>query len=243
MAVGFFNPEGIFASLVGTSVGEVQTTNHSTSQQRAQAVDKHGDEKSSTLYGGQDSITETFKIYQESGTFSIANIVPGTVQDGYHVDNLTVTYTPTDYPEVSISAHKHTDTADGVTSHGTTHRKATASLTLPAGFGACGIAALVGVSDASIAVSGATYTIGITHEDATDCGGAYLASENRDPVETLAVNFVGIAEPEMDGWDMTASSEDRSNTAAETSSFTFEKHGTSFVASGSGSGSSAASGT
>lgn len=234
MAVGFFNPEGIFASLVGTSVGEVQTTNHSTSQQRAQAVDRHGDEKSSTLYGGQDSITETFKIYQESGTFSIANIVPGTVKEGYHVDNLTVTYTPTDYPEVSISAHKHTDTATGVASHGTTHRKATSSLTLPAGFGACGIAALVGVDDPSVAVSGATYTLGITHEDATDCGGGYLASENRDPVETLAVNFVGIATisqasgSPMEDWDMTASSEDRSNTAAETSSFTFEKHGTSY---------------
>jgi len=238
MAVGFFNPEGIFASLVGTSVGEVQTTNHSTSQQRAQAVDKNGDEKSSTLYGGQDSITETFKVYQAEGTFSVANIAPGKrvadpndQDEYYHIDNVTVTYTPTDYPEVSISAHKHTDVSDGKHSHGTEHRFLTPSLTLPAGFGACGIAALVGAdSDPSVAVSGATYTLGITHEDATDCGGAYLASENRDPVETLAVNFVGIATPTMSGWDMTASSEDRSNTAAETSSFTFEKHGTSYVA-------------
>lgn len=239
MAVGFFNPDGIFASLIGTSVGDVQTTNHSTSQQRASAADKHGDEKNSTLYGGQDSITETFKIYQDSGTFSVSSIVPGTVQDGYHVDNLTVTYTTTDFPEVSISAHKHTDLATGVTSHGTTHRKATSSLQLPAGFGACGIAALVGVEDASIAVSGATYTLGITHEDAQDCGGAYLASENRDGVETLQVNFVGVAtisqasgDP-MEDWDMTASSIDRSNTAAETSSFTFEKHHTTYEGGGS----------
>ncbi len=235
MAVGFFNPDGIFASLLGVNVGTVQTTNHSTSQQRAQAVDAHGDEASAELYGGQDSVTETFKVFG-GDSFSVAPIVPGTTKDGYHIDNVTVTYTPTDFPEVSISAHKHTDTATGVASHGTTHRKATSSLTLPGGFGACGIAALVGVSDTSIAVSGATYTLGITHEDATDCGGAYLASENRDPVETLAVNFVGIATPTMSGWDMTASSEDRSNTAAETSSFTFEKHGTSYNGGGSSSG-------
>jgi len=247
MAVGFFNPEGIFASLLGVNVGTVQTTNHSTSQQRAQALGATGDEAVSTLYGGQDSITETFKIYKESGTFSVENVVPGTVKDGYHVDTITVTYTPTDYPEMSISAHKHTDVHDGVQSHGTPMRKAASTLALPAGFGACGIAALVGVEDdPSIAASGATYTLGITHEDATDCGGAYLASENRDPVETLQVNFVGVAtvgqgsgDP-MEDWDMTASSIDRGNTAAETSSFTFEKHGASVAptAASSGSGTS-----
>lgn len=239
MAVGFFNPEGIFASALGTSVGEVQTTNHSTSQQRAAAADKHGDEKTSTLYGGQDSVTETFKVFQSEGTFSVANIVPGTVVDGYHVDSLTVTWSPTDFPEVSVSAHKHTDLATGVTSHGTPHRKAVSSLQPPAGFGACGIAALVGVEDTSIAPSGATYTLGITHEDAQDCGGGYLASQNRDGVETLQVNFVGIATIDqssgkpMEGWDMTASSKDKGNTAAETSSFTFEKHHTTYDGDGS----------
>lgn len=240
MAVGFFNPEGIFASLIGAEVAAVQTTNVSTSQQRAQAVGADGNEASSTLYGGQESITETFKVIKQDGTINLTAVAPGTCvsypaggPDKLHIDSVTVTYSPTDYPEMSISAHKHTDVADGKTSHGTTHRTASPTLALPAGFGACGVAALVGVADSSVAVSGATYTISITHEDATDCGGAYLASENRDPVETLAVNFVGIANPSMSGWDMTASSKDTSNTAAETSSFTFEKHGSTGGGSGS----------
>ena len=223
MAVGFFNPSAFFSVN-----GEVQTENHSTSYERAQSLKSDGDEGRSLLYGGRDSLTQSFRIYDDE--IDLSPIVPGTVMDGYHVDTVTVNYTSTDWPEIQVSAHKH---LSGNASHGTPHRKAAQTLTLPGGFGACGLQTLAGITDASIGASGGTYTLGITHQDETGCSGGYLASENRDPVETLVINFVGYATPDvssgkpLNGWDMRDISKDRGNTAAETSSFTFEKHGAS----------------
>lgn len=230
--VNFFNPADPFAS-VHPANWEVQSCSPSISNQRAQGLAANGDEAAYQIYGGQESCTVEYKVLDGTG-ISLAAFAPGAVDPttGYHCDGVTVNYTGTDYPSISVSCHKHTHCEDGVTSHGSPHRVAQVSFmggNLPYGFGIpVSLRKAVGVTgDLSVGVTSLSYQTGITHQDEAGATGGYLASDNRDGTETISLGLTGVlsADPTPgEGWTMTEKSTPTGNTAAETSTYTFEKH-------------------
>ena len=222
-AVCFFSPDGILSAPEGW---ELQGFSPQRSEQRAQGLGSDGDEVAKQLYGGQSSGTLEYKLFATSGNIDFSTIKPGYVAAGWHVDSLSVSYSASDFPSVSVAVHKHEDCESGVTSHGTAHRTYAPSITLPAGFGCpAGLKSLLGVMDAGIGMSSFEYSMSVTHEDATGGAGAYLASENRDGNESISAEFVGIPDSvALEGWDETGHTQNRSNTAAETASYTLEHH-------------------
>lgn len=234
--VGFFNPECPYN--IGNA--ELQSESPSISYQRSQALDCHGDESASRIYGGRETQNFSFK---GTGTGNFTGLSIGTIatqgNKKFHMDSVAVNYSTTDLPDLTISAHAHED-GD---SHGSPHNTATPSLTLPATFGTCAWNTFFGLK-ADKSVSSLSYNLSLTHEEANGCDGNATASQNRDAVETITVEFVGIVEqsvveaPFESGWDVTrANPGTKGNTAAETSSYTLEHH---FAING-GSGASSAS--
>lgn len=237
--VEFFNPADPFAS-VHPANWEVQSDSPSISNQRAQGLASDGDEAIAVIYGGQASGTTEYKCLDTTANavIDLTGFAAGTVDHttGYHCDSITVNYTPTDFPSISVARHKHTHTEPGIPSslgdpsHGTKHRVAQVSITnLPAGFGCpATLRTILGMTgDLAIGIASFTYTCGVTHQDENGGGGGYLASENRDGVETISVSFTGVPSTDPNpgtGWTMTGKTTPTGNSAAETSSYTFEKH-------------------
>lgn len=226
MPIGFFNPT---SPITVPTTWILQSNGPSTSKTRAQGLKSNGDEAASHLYAGQTSDTLTFKVFSTSGNIVPATLKAGSVVSGYHVDSVSVAYTPTDWPTVTLSIHKHDDLAvSSSTSHGGQSNKYTSSLNLPAGWGCpSGLRSLLfETDDASVGISSFNYSCGVTHQDEVGDNGNWLASEDRDGNETINVSFVGIptSAPAIDGWDCTSNSRSMGNTSADTSSFTFEHH-------------------
>ena len=219
--VGFFNPECPYT----ITNAELQSESPSISYQRAQALDCNGDEANAVMYGGRKTQTFTFR---GTGTGNFGTISVGSIAgtEKFHMDSVAVSYSTTDNPELTISAHAHTS-GD---SHGSPHNTATPSLTLPATFGTCAWNTFFSLT-ADKSVSSFSYNLSLTHEEANGCDGNATASQNRDAVETVTVEFVGIVaqsdvEPAFEGgWTVTSANPGtKGNTAAETSSYTLEHH-------------------
>lgn len=229
MAVTFFDPVAISGLGIGTN-WVLQSGSPSTSRNRAQGLKTNGDEAASQLYGGQTSQTLEFKNFQSSGdTGDSGNAIPsaGKCASGWHVDSVSVSYSPTDWPTLSVQVHKHDDCETGVTSHASQANTYTASLELPMGFGVpSDIKTIVGISDSTIGLSAFSYEMSVTHQDEVGGSGNYLASEDRDGSESASVSTVGVpsADPDIDGWDMLSDSTNASNTTADTATYSFEHH-------------------
>lgn len=236
--VGFFNPECPYT--IGNA--ELQSESPSISYQRSQALDCHGDESESHIYGGRETQNFSFK---GTGTGDFTGLSVGTIatqgNKKFHMDSVAASWSTTDLPDLTISAHAHED-GD---SHDSPHNTATPSIDLPAQFGTCAWNTLLGLN-ADKSVSSVSYNLGLTHEEANGCAGVAVASQNRDAVETLTIEFVGIVDVSVltgsgkpfYGWDVTSANPgSKGNTAAETSSYTLEHH----IAINGGSGASSAS--
>ena len=218
--VGFFNPECPYT----ITNAELQSESPSISYQRAQSLDANGDEANAVMYGGRK--TQTFS-FRGTGTGNFGTISVGSIAgtEKYHMDSVAASYSTTDNPELTISAHAHTSGY----SHGSPHNTASPSIVLPAAFGTCAWNTFFGLT-ADKSVSSLNYNLSLTHEEANGCDGNATASQNRDAVETITVEFVGIVDEAtvkaaLDGWDVTSANPGtKGNTAAETSSYTLEHH-------------------
>lgn len=227
MAVNFFNPtapEGI----VGAQ-WDIQSSNPSTSRERVASLGEDGDETASQLYGERTtlSISATCNATADESLEGIPSI--GDIVDDYHVDNLTLTFSATDFPKLDISAHKHKDGS----SHESTHRKYSLPqairATLKGGVGVpIGIAGLT-LSELSDGFSQVTIALEANHIEAPYVGTppAIPASDNHDGTLTVTADVVGDAFPNVaEGvdYDVTSSSITSGNTSNDSSNITFIKH-------------------
>ena len=222
MPVEFFNPadETDLAGLF--SDGTIQNVNISEASERVQALDDDGDELCSKLHGKKKSGTVTFKCVSCGGSSASAVTLPdvGSIVSGWHIDQISVRLSNADFPEVTLTVHKHTGGSRG--SHTTSCRTYTPSLTITNAFGATAPGCTV---PDTIGVTSVEYTISCTHQDENGGDGEWLAAENRDGVETLTVNTVGYGSVTgPTGWDLKSDGDTKGNQAAESGTWSFEHH-------------------
>ncbi len=218
--VGFFNPSDI----VGLEGWEVQSDNETMAQDRAQGLDKHGDEEKSQLHNKRITRQIVLKCFATTGNLSLPK--GGLVlESGDHLDGWALAKVPTDWPTLTLNLHKH----DNGTSHEEgSCRTYTPSLTVAAGFGVertpGGFA--LGIGDTAIGMAGFTYSLQVTHQDELDGVGNWLAGENRDGAESVEIQLTGKGATitPIAGWDKPGAGDARSNTAAETDSASYVHH-------------------
>ena len=228
MPIKFFDPTNPFGALADW---EQQTGgNPNTSEQRASMLGKHGDEIRWQGYGKQTALTATFGAITNTGDLIVPNA--GTVIAGVHIDSLSVAYTNTGFPTLTLNGHKH--------DHGKPHdtcRMYAPTIKLPSIFGcprkltttdATPKTAFGLTLEAEIDVRSVTYSLTCNHIDEPDREGGHLASDNYDGSETLAVELTGDAEATEyevgDDWQATADNRTNGNTVATTSSLTLTRH-------------------
>lgn len=240
--VGFFGPTD---TLVPGGNWTVQDASASKSFQRFGALGDDGDEVASKLYGERRDLAQNYEDVTETGSLTLPMV--GDIGGDHHLDNFTVRYTPTAFPTLALSGHKH-----GASAHGACARMYALPVILPAQWG-CPRTLLatreidpeglppayhpalftLGNDDAGIGVKSITVTMSCTHQDETGETGEQIAAENRDGVCRVEVQLLGVPAaltfPD-DEWDFTSDGTPKANTAADTYSFTLEKHVAFYVA-------------
>jgi hypothetical protein len=223
-AVPFFSPTDVL-SLGGTWA--VQENSLSESNQRAQGLDAVGDEAAGQTYDNKTAGTIVYEDHSAAGgTLTLPAV--GSVAGGYHIDSLSLAYNATGWPRLTVTVHKHADNshADG------DMNEYSATPVFPTGFGIpreledALEASLFSITDDDAGLRSMTYTLGATHVDENDEAGDHLAGQTRDGVETLAVEFTKIPAVVTiaAGWDEMTDGSNKSNTAAETASMSWEHH-------------------
>jgi hypothetical protein len=214
----FFAPTGLL--LPAGSGWIIQTSTPGKGSQRASGIGATGDEVANALYDTRETLTETYKLFTGTGTLPVL----GTVIDTslWHIDSVSVSLSATDWPTMTITAHKHTD---GV-GHSSMETY-TPSISSPAaawGVPEAPFGITVGTLT-TVGVSSAEYNFSVTHVDELAGDGKQLGGQNRDGVETLSVTYVGTTTPAgPDGWDEMETGTNTSNEAASGGSAAWEHH-------------------
>jgi hypothetical protein len=209
----FFAPTGLLAG--GGWI--IQNNAPGKGSQRASGIGASGDEAAKALYDVRETLTETYKLFSGDGTLPAL----GTVVSLWHIDSVRVSLSATDWPTMTVTAHKHTD--------GVGHadmKTYTASITAPAaawGVPAAPFGITVGTLN-TVGVSSAEYNFSVTHVDEL-AAGKQIGAQNRDAVEKLSVTYVGTTTPTgPDGWDEMETGTNASNEAASGGSASWEHH-------------------
>lgn len=220
--VGFFNPVDPFA----LADWNIQNNSPTRSQERAQALKSDGDECASKTYGAKEEQTATYKGCRITGMLALPAV--GTVSaDGWHLDSWTLTMSNTDWPELSITMHKH--------GNGKSHTPASCRLyrpTLQLSVGGMGILRTglgefsISAEDMAVGITSVTYGLSVTHVDEAGDDGNWLAGENRDGVETFSITITGVGATitAPSGWDEMTHGRTADNTAADTETYEYEHH-------------------
>lgn len=218
-AQAFFNPTSPFGSLTGWAV---QNENPTTGQTRAQALGATGLEIASRLHDKKTSVTANYAATDADA--AIPRV--GQVLNGYHVDSVNVAYANTAFAQMTLTGHKHVDTAND--SHGATGkvpRQFAGSLATVGTLFGCPSAPLGVVIPTGAGVRSMTYNLTVNHVDELNSEGKWLNGDNYDPTETVEVELCDTGVITADtGWDLTSAGNTLGNTAAETSTATVEKH-------------------
>lgn len=206
--------------------------NPSLVKQRAQALDKNGDEFRRQQYGGQTSVTLDYICKKVSGYADVPEV--GSVVGGWHVDSWTVTYTQQNWPTLSVSCHKHDTSKGGVVDADC--RTYAPSFKIPVAWGvptelpkATSGNVFELSSGAVVTTRGMTLSMQVNHVDEADNAGEHFAGDNYDGSETLNVDFTGDVDPATDytldsDWTDDTFSKDQGNTQATTSSLSASHH-------------------
>ena len=217
MAVGsaatkFFNPTSPFGDLTGW---EIQTSNPTTGNTRAQALGADGDEIASQTHDAKTTATATYTATATTAAIPKA----GNVVNEWHIDSVQVVWNNTAFAQMTLTGHKH-----GTTAHPAC-RTYTGSLTTIASNFGCP-STLVGLQIPSGAgVRSYTWSLQGNHQDELGSEGEFLAAENYDGNETADCELCDSGDITADeNWDITTASNSLGNTQAETASATAEHH-------------------
>lgn len=215
----FFSPAGIL--LPAGSGWTIQNNTPATSNQRSSGIGATGDEVANQLYDGRETLVETYKLFAGTGTLPIL----GTVVDTslWHIDSFSLTLSATDWPVLTINAHKH----KGGVGH-TDMRTYTPSITAPTaawGIPEAPLGITVGTLT-TVGVSSVEYNFSVTHVDELAGDGKQIGAQNRDGVETLSCSYVGTTTPTPPtaDWDAMETGTSASNEAATGGNAAWEHH-------------------
>jgi len=237
MAIQFFDPNdpldiNTMLELTDDKVWEMQTTSATNTKGRASGLDRKGDEAAFREHNPRSALNITYKCYATSGLLTLPSV--GEIVNGYHIDSWTLVYSPTDFPVLTITTHKHTAStgshADG------SCRTYTATVKLPAQY--CipiqlmfedGKTKAFDLKNPGIGMRSLSFELTCTHVDETGGCGDWLAGENHDGVETLTAEFTGVPQIPADlaidaSWSNPSESVSEGNTQVNTRSLTLVKH-------------------
>ncbi len=226
--VKFFSTNDPF----GLTDWEVQNgPNPTYSLQRAQALKADGDELAYQQYGGQYSATLNYVLKTVTGTLTLPAV--GTVSDGWHLDNLTVSYTQTGWPTLSITCHKHDTSKGGTVDAGC--RTYPPSFKVPACFGVPTAIPSTGSgnvfelsTNAEVGLRSISLAVSVNHIDEMNNAGEHFASDNYDGSETLTAEFTGEIDSTDyklgDAWAADSTAQNGGNTVASTATVTISHH-------------------
>jgi hypothetical protein len=212
----FFAPTGLL--LPSGSGWIIQNDAPGKASQRASGIGATGDEVANALYDTRETLTETYKLFSGTGTLPAL----GTVVSGWHIDSVRVSLSATDWPTMTITAHKHTDGVghDSMETYTPSITAPTAAWGVPEEPFGITVGTLT-----TVGVSSAEYNFSVTHVDELAGDGKQLGGQNRDGVETLSVTYVGTTTPTgPDGWDEMETGTNASNEAASGGSASWEHH-------------------
>ena len=202
-----FNPQSTI-NVTGWMLQSVQT---SKSRSRAQALDENGNEHSHELWGERTTEQADFTL---GGDYS-GNLALPALGDG--ITDLTLTYSETEYPKLSVSK----DSAAG----GGTFTFPE-GITFPARTIGCP-AQIPGVYSKLNGAKQVTIAVSCKHVEETDGDGNYGENHGMHDV-TVTVTVTGVdGKPEVtfeDGWTSPSESAGNSNTAIGTGNVVYEKH-------------------
>ena len=181
---------------LGGSDWEVQAgPNPTLTKNRAQALDRNGDEFAHRQYGGK--YTASFSYVAKKVTGYLPVPAAGAVIDGWHIDGWTVAYGNEAFPTLSVDCHKHDTSLGGVLDSGC--RQYEPSFKVPACWGvpakiegaASGVTVFELKASAVVGLRSLSLQLAVNHEDVPGREGEHFASDNRDGTETLSVEFTG----------------------------------------------------
>lgn len=219
---------------LGGSDWEVQGgPNPTFTKNRAQALDRYGDEFAHRQYGGKYTGSFSFTAKKVSGYLSVP--AAGTIIDGWHIDGWTVAYGQEAFPTLTVECHKHDTSLGGVLDSGC--RQYEPSFKIPACWGvpaqiegtASGTTVFELKTSAVVGLRSLSLQIAVVHEDVPGREGEHFASDNRDGTETLSVEFTGDVDLAADvtlgdGWTDDTLAKSGGNTAVTYSTLTATHH-------------------
>jgi hypothetical protein len=230
--VAFFTPTSPFGAIAGW---EVQTGGNPTvTEQRASEIGSDGDEIASEGYDKRSTVSATYKPTTWTGGGSMSLPVVGSVLTLYHVDSISVAFTQTDFPTLTVNGHLH----NGGNGHtdGTMNEYTPKADLIVQGIGVpttvsdtTSVAMYALVESATVGLRSMTYSLAVTHEDELNSAGNHLAGENRDGIETYELEFTGLAAVTDDytisaGLFVETDTPSQGNTAVSTESLTLTQH-------------------
>lgn len=217
-STSFFNPTSPFGDLTGW---EIQTSNPTTGNTRAQALGADGDEIASQTHDAKTTATATYTATATTAAIPKA----GNVVNGWHIDSVQVVWNNTAFAQMTLTGHKHGNSSTHTRTGGTPPRKYTGSLATVGTLFGCPSAPLGVVIPTGAGVRTVTYNLTVNHIDELGSDGNWLDGNNYDGTETVDVELCDSGTIEAaDGWDLTSVGNNEGNTAAETASATVEKH-------------------
>lgn len=205
--------------------------------QRAQALNKNGNEFAHKQYGGQFAGTLNYTCKKVSGFAAVPYV--GTVANGWHIDNWAVTYSQTGFPVLAITCHKHDTSRGGVLDSNC--RTYAPTFKVPACFGVPTVIPKLDEGnvfelddEAVITVRGMTLSMSLNHVDEPGKDGEHFAGNNYDGSETIGVEFTGEATTDdftidSDWTDDTFAPSNGGNTVATTASLSISHHVSHYV--------------
>lgn len=187
-----------FGALTGW---EAQSNDSNVNSQRANTLDKSGNESASKLYDEKTDVQSSYKADVEADP--AAPTIPaevGALVNSLILTSIDITTRGDAFAEMSLSGHNHT--ANAHTSSPALNKGAH-SLTLDSGFGAQDFLGGTAGDNASC-VSGRV-AITCQHNDQIDGSGDHLVGENYDGKIEATSEWVGVPSAAVGaGWDTTS---------------------------------------
>lgn len=236
--VEFFAPVSPFGDFDGW---EIQTGgNPSKAKARASDLGKTGDEIAHETYDDKTSVSAVYTLTSRTGNITLPSV--GQILSGYHIDSVSVAFSQTAWPKLTVAGHKHdlgnADTACRTYKPSLIFAAQTIGVPESVSDSANPAVVVFKLNDGTpIGMRSMSYAIAVNHVDEMNGKGGHLAGDNYDGNETLTCELTGDAVVTETGaadagdvtvdstkWTMTTNAKTQGNTAATTHSLTLVHH-------------------